>query len=417
MARNIFWSWQSDAPQRETRGVIHEALKRAVKELEVELQEAERFEIDQGARGVLGMELIAEKILDKIDLAAIFVGDISTVGVIGEENERKCIANPNVMLELGYARRALGRQRVIPVFNKAIGPTRHEDLPFDLRHMSGSIHFELPVGATNEDLVKERNKLQRHFREYLSAMLANLEVGSPPPPSEWHLHLPHDPSIWEEAYNLLPVACPSLGQVDLIIASAPRFFVRLLPATHRELRKVPDCLFPGKQEALYPIGTGGNLNYGRSGNGYVIFESISEGRTTQSAARWYKDNGEIWAISALSFYKRGERPHLAYDEAIKDLVRWLGEAVLSSRAAGGRGPHRLILGCCGLRGVEWWVSRSSLSSRPYLGLNDYAIHECTLEDDSRSGILDAVHSFMEVLTENFGVKGLSLDQVTKIADG
>ena len=417
MARTIFWSWQSDAPQRETRSVIHDALKGAVKELAAELQEAERFEVDQGAKGVLGMELIAEKILEKIDLASIFVGDISTVDVIGKGDDRKCIANPNVMLELGYARRALGRQRVIPVFNKAIGPTRHEDLPFDLRHMSGSIHFELPEGATDETLVKARKKLQKLFREYLTAMLTNLEVEPGAPPPEWHLPLPHDPSIWEEAYNPLPVACPHLGQVDLLIADAPRIFVRLLPATQAVARKIPNSLFPGGREALYPIGTGGNLTYGRSGNGYVVFESIGEGRTTQSVARWYKDNGEIWAISAWSFYKRGEYPHLAYEEAIKDLVRWLERAVLSSRAAGCAGPFRLILGGCGLRGVEWWMSRPSPGSRPNLGLNDYAMHEYMLGDEGRSGILDAVHAFMEELTENFGVTGLSLEQVSKMADG
>ena len=42
--------------------------------------------------------------------------------------------------------------------------------------MSGSIHFELPEGATDETLVKERKKLQKLFREYLTAMLTNLEV-------------------------------------------------------------------------------------------------------------------------------------------------------------------------------------------------------------------------------------------------
>src|SRR3954451_9761641 len=103
MPRTVFWSWQSDAPQRETRNVIHDALKSSIVDLAAELEEAERLEVDQGANGVVGLDLIAEVILNKIDASFAFVGDITTVGTVGEGIERKCLPNPNVMLELGYA--------------------------------------------------------------------------------------------------------------------------------------------------------------------------------------------------------------------------------------------------------------------------------------------------------------------------
>jgi hypothetical protein len=115
MSRTVFWSWQSDAPPRETRNIIHDALKSSLADLAAELEEAERLEVDQGAKGVVGLNLIAEVILDKIDTSVAIVADITTVAVIGDGLERKCVPNPNVMLELGYARRSRGRGRIIPV--------------------------------------------------------------------------------------------------------------------------------------------------------------------------------------------------------------------------------------------------------------------------------------------------------------
>lgn len=370
MPHTIFWSWQSDAPKRETRDLIHDALKAAVDELTAELEEAERIEVDQGAKGIVGMEIIAEEILRKIDGAVAFVGDISTIAVIGEGSGRKCIANPNVMLELGYARKSRGRGRIIPVFNKAIGPTRFEDLPFDLRHMSGSIAFDLPEGASTADFRRERDGLQRQFRERLRAMIEGEERVPPMPVPEYHAHLPADPSIWEEAYNPLPVNCPHLGQVDLIVANAPRIFVRLLPAAQGPAPKTFSGVFPGGQAALLPIGAPGSLTTGRTGNGHAIFQSTGDDRTTKSVARWYKDNGEIWAISAWGFYFRDEHLCLAYDEVIRDLVEWLVRTVRSSRAAGSSGPFRVLFGASGLRNVQWWMSRPSPGSMPFKGLND-----------------------------------------------
>lgn len=133
------------------------------------------MEVDQGAKGVVGLDFIAEAILDKIETSIAVVADITTVAVIGDGIDRKCVPNPNVMLELGYARRARGRGRgrIIPVFNRAIGPTRYVDLPFDLRHMSGLISFDLPVGASRDKLRQERTSLQRQFTDRLRAMFAS----------------------------------------------------------------------------------------------------------------------------------------------------------------------------------------------------------------------------------------------------
>jgi hypothetical protein len=417
LPRTVFWSWQSDAPQRETRNIIQDALKSSLKELAAELEEAERLEVDQGAKGVVGLDLIAEVILGKIDTAVAVVADITTVAVIGDGLERKCVPNPNVMLELGYARRSRGRRRIIPVFNRAIGPTRYEDLPFDLRHMSGSISFDLPVGASRDKLRQERSSLQRQFTDRLRAMFASDDSSNAEADAAWKPHLPHDSSIWADAYNPLPVAVPRMGQVDIVVPQAPRMFVRVIPKTQGSAPRDFQGPFPGFQEPLLPIGhSGGAISGGRTGDGHAIFENVGEDRTTKAISRWYKDNGEIWSISAWSFYKQGDHPHFAYDEAIKDLVHWLQKAVRVSRTAGGAGPFRVVLGAAGLRNVMWWHPRPSPGSRPFLGLKDAVSYEAILRDDRRESALAAVSGFIDEMTDNFGVAPIMLDHLATLVE-
>ena len=376
------------------------------------------MEMDQGAKGAVGLNLIAEVILNKIDSSFAFVGDITAVGTIGEGLDRKYLPNPNVMLELGYARKSLGHNRIIPVFNRAIGPMRYEDLPFDLRHMSGSISFHLPAGATREKLREERSGLQRQFTDRLRAMFASDDLLQTEAELEWHPHLPHDPSIWAEAFNPLPVAVPSMGQIDLIVAPSPRIFVRLLPAAQGASPRGNHGLFPNSDQPLLPIGySGGGLSGGRTGDGHAMFESVGGDRKTKAISRWYKDNGEIWAISAWSFYQQGEYPHFAYDEASKDLVRWLQNVVRVSRAAGATGPFQIMIGAAGLRNVMWWQSRPSPGALPFRGLNDFVIHQEVLKDDSRDSSIDAVSGFIDEMTDNFGVPPLLRSQIDTLSKG
>jgi len=129
MARSVFWSWQSDRPARETRSLIREALVKAIDRIAVEFDEAGRPEIDHDTRGAAGSPDIVATILTKIDRAGVFVADVTPIAI--SENG-KHIANPNVLIELGYAKRALGTERVITVWNTAFTDARPEDLPSDV---------------------------------------------------------------------------------------------------------------------------------------------------------------------------------------------------------------------------------------------------------------------------------------------
>lgn len=148
MAHTIFFSWQSDRPPKSGRRFVEEALKKAIEGIQSDttFDEAVRDEgisFDKDTQDVPGAPPIVETILKKIEAAAIFVPDVTYVGV--SENNRK-IPNPNVLLEYGWALHCMSHARVIPVMNAAYG-AEPESLPFDLRHMRAPISYNLPRGA------------------------------------------------------------------------------------------------------------------------------------------------------------------------------------------------------------------------------------------------------------------------------
>lgn len=409
MPRTIFWSWQSDTPHRETRDVIHEALKKAVIQLSAELEEAARVEVDQGAQGVVGMEIIAEEILRKIESAFAFVCDITSVAKISHADFDKYIPNPNVMLELGYARCALGPKRLIPVFNSAFGPGRHEHLPFDLRHMSGCIKFDLPEDAPTEHFRRARDTLQRQFFDRLSAMI-KLDDTSTPSKLAWREPSPTVPSMWNDGSPTLAVNARYGGRVDLALAPAPHIYVRLMPSEFVGVTDPHTNNPAGLDQLLRPIVCGNSLQGGSASLGKVCYSPIDNGTATKSIARWYRDNGELWAISSWGFYPReGATLSIAHDEIITDLLEWLPLAVRCVRAAGGKGPIAIKVGAFGLDKVMWW--RPYSDGNAALGLDEHVSAEGILLDDNIEPIQQLLLNFSNSITDSFGKDPLTRKEI------
>jgi predicted nucleotide-binding protein len=123
----VFYSWQSDSPSRTNRNFIEDALDRAVREIKKEGVLSVVPVIDRDTKDTPGAPNIGETILQKIDNSQIFLCDVTTINTFREETGRPT-PNPNVLVELGYALKALGQNRLIMVFNKAFG--RVEDRLF-----------------------------------------------------------------------------------------------------------------------------------------------------------------------------------------------------------------------------------------------------------------------------------------------
>lgn len=123
----LFYSWQSDLPGSKTRNFIRNCIDKAIDLAEEsETIEAER---DEATAGVTGSPNIVTTLFNKIDDCDLFVADISLCFMETQEGKKKS-PNPNVMLELGYAVRVLGWERVICLCNVDYG----NEYPFDIAH-------------------------------------------------------------------------------------------------------------------------------------------------------------------------------------------------------------------------------------------------------------------------------------------
>lgn len=192
MGKTVFWSWQSDLNPRATREVISFALDEAINTLAADLEEADRPSLTSDTQGVAGTPDIVATILRKIDEAAVFVGDVTPIAV--SENGKAC-ANPNVLLEMGYANKALTENRVIQVWNTAFDGATLDKLPFDMRGRRGPMGFDLPIDADKTILRGVRSKLASELAEALRLAIDTL----PPPPPEavqWQSHFPGDTDLW-----------------------------------------------------------------------------------------------------------------------------------------------------------------------------------------------------------------------------
>lgn len=127
MADKVFYSWQSDSPGNTNRNLISAALERAIEEVKSDESIAIEPVIDRDTLGLSGSPDISQSIFSKIDQSSAFVCDVSIL----DSEAKKPSPNPNILIELGYAVKVLGWNRVILIMNIEYG--KPELLPFDLR--------------------------------------------------------------------------------------------------------------------------------------------------------------------------------------------------------------------------------------------------------------------------------------------
>jgi len=125
----IFYSWQSDT-EFNKKG-IRLALRDAMNDLEQQNPNL-NLKLDEATSNNVGTLHIPNSILENISNADIFIGDLSIVGQTIDS--KKKLANPNVLIELGYAISQLGWNRTLILFNKQFGT--FGDLPFDIEKRS-----------------------------------------------------------------------------------------------------------------------------------------------------------------------------------------------------------------------------------------------------------------------------------------
>jgi hypothetical protein len=160
----IFYSWESDHPNPTNRSFIEKALEEAVREISTDSLAIEPV-IDRDTLGLPGAPDIVHSIFEKIEQAAIFVCDVS---IVSPSTANRSTPNPNVLIELGYALKALGHERVLLVMNTAYGEIKK--LPFDLDHRR-VLTYE--VREDLKDKAAKRRELSKKLTTGLKSILAH----------------------------------------------------------------------------------------------------------------------------------------------------------------------------------------------------------------------------------------------------
>jgi len=165
----IFYSWQSDLPGNQSRYIIQESIEDAVKIL----RDTVEIIADRDTNGELGSPDITQTIFSKIDMSDLFIADVSVINKytsINDEGEAidavKISPNPNVLLELGYAAKTLGWNRVICILNADFG--KIEDLPFDIAHRRLT-----PFSLKEKSKTKIKKELTQIIIDTVSALQIN----------------------------------------------------------------------------------------------------------------------------------------------------------------------------------------------------------------------------------------------------
>jgi hypothetical protein len=227
-APKIFWSWQSDYSESTCRHFIRDALVEAIAQIaHSSIADAERPELDHDTKGERGMVDIAVTILNKIAGAAILVADLTPIG----QSANKWLPNPNVMIELGWAMRRPGWERVIGVLNTASG-AKVEDLPFDIRQRR-VIAYELFESVDKDARKKVRTDLVKVLK---GAITANLQAHAEEIASAVKIRRvtakPDNPSIWASAGATITHndAFGGARRQTVILPDVPRSYMRITPA-------------------------------------------------------------------------------------------------------------------------------------------------------------------------------------------
>lgn len=382
----IFYSWQSDRPARVNRSFIKEALELAIKELNADVSDADRpdeqLELDHDTRGLPGSPNIAAAILAKIDLADVFVADVTPVALTAAEEGRspRQIANPNVLIELGYAKKAVGTARVIQIWNTAFTACRPEDLPFDMRGRRGPISYNLSPSSAKE---ARQSALSNTAKILKSAIAAILEAGSKQPRVEaWHPSDENDASIWPTDGGSMVINEPDHGSGVKRVFPPPRAYVRILPSR-----------WLGSDGALHDVllGPMSGFSWGDTRGGLVTYPGtigLPQLEEVHAITKRFYETGEVWATRTDVSGKHEEVLYAYGDEIVQYWAEFLRYELKQMKDGGAEPPFKVRVGVAGLSGLHWSVDSSF--GQPPIALEDSIERSFTLPQGNAEEIFQAM---------------------------
>lgn len=359
---------------------------------------------------------IPDSILAKIDAASVFVADLTP---IASTDSGRFVANPNVLIELGYARKAVGPSQIILIWNSAWGGCEPNDLPFDLRHRRMPFTFNLPETATNEQIAAAKTRLVPSLKDAIKACLSRTrpivdgEVrieGIQPRDS--------DPSVWFADGQIITVNnTTSFGSDKIQFHEAPRGYLRIIPASWNSDSR-PIGVREDQKVEFEPLGGSMGFTWGRTRGGVIIYrvgERNENAVNSLTATQWFSQTGELWGFdSKVIFEDDRDRKALATHYVVECWSRFLRKAAIFYEHHGVAGPYAIVGGITQLEGVIW---PPDIWQDTVEALEEAAVYEETIKDlkeKTRRTILENLHAAMR---DAFGLDPSTseLDKILKNA--
>jgi hypothetical protein len=393
MKRTIFFSWQSDTPRNVGRGLIERALERAVGAIGVdsEVEEAVRdsLEVDRDTRGVSGSPPIVDTIFKKIDSAAVFVADLTFAG---RRPDGAPIPNPNVLIEYGWALKALGHGRIVSVMNTAFGNPSDNEMPFDLRHLRHPIQYDCPASADETTRKTVRAALAKRLEGAIKTVVNSDEFKASLPQSPEAPRFkgkealdgpgrfrPKGQSIGVSDHH---VFLDTKGR-DVTLTDGPAMWLRVMPViaparrwSTGELRKVstsPPLLMPMHS-------TIGGYSYLRAEDGFGVHAVIEDHRDKTSWMVFAFTTGEVWAID--TYLPSAARDYIPINE--KSLSKSLEEYASFLSRLGIEPPYRWIVGIEGVKGKGIYVPPPSGHMSSFQGPRGHCVVDPLVQEGTYS---------------------------------
>lgn len=188
----IFFSWQSDVGKYANKGYIEAKIKKAISALNG-INTSLNIQVQESTSNETGSPEIVDVIIRKITNCDIFICDVTPIHVFTNEyGTTKCIPNPNVLFELGYAVGSIGWDRIILVWNDQYGDPQYA--PFDIRNHR-RIHY-----LKNPDVSKTKRTLalDRSIEDIITNYDAILIKGIP------SQEMKHDMEIFKKNERIIP---------------------------------------------------------------------------------------------------------------------------------------------------------------------------------------------------------------------
>jgi hypothetical protein len=406
----VFWSWQSDTPGKIGRHFVRDALSAAIERLKEtpEIEEPTAREarsamhLDQDRKGIPGSPDLARVILEKIEQSAVFVADVTPVGITTtqtEEPQRKKIINPNVAIELGYALHALGDRALLMVMNEHYGS--RADLPFDLQSKAGPIMFNLAPDADRKAITTVSRQLASQLAEALELCIAQhidaVRQQTPFPEAA----AAGNGAVYFEPHEVL--ATVGHGEQEYRLASEKLVYLRLFPSHSGQpsvgLSKLTH-IFETQRPCPMSMVIGGLPSRNRWGP--IIYDAGTSPGNIAGLTQGFA-TGELWGVNAQQFSLRG-RHNVSGAElwmtapigVEKLYVRALGNYVkVASSELGLIPPYTVELGAVGIDGVYLLVPGGPFNKGEFVGpiMEPYITKRYSLSETSDRAIKELLRNY------------------------